>query len=94
VQQSPWSRGRAVAGLQLEERVGVDDDRQLHLGEHTLHELLRPGPATEPRPDRDGARLLRELDDCVGCTLGDHAVVVGQRPLHGFEQALLEHRQR
>ena len=53
-----------------------------------------PVAAAEPRAERDRARLLRELEHDVGGAVGDDAAVVGQRPLHGLEQALLEHRQR
>ncbi len=88
------ARRRPVARLELEERVRVDDDGQLGLGEHAPHELLRPGTAAEPGPDRDRAGLLRELEHDIGCRLRDDAVRLRQRSLDGLEQALLQHGQR
>ena len=71
------ARRRPLPGLELEERVCIDDGGQLGLGEHASNDLLRPGAAAEPRPDRDRARLLRKLEHDVGGGRSDDAVGLG-----------------
>ena len=50
-------RGRALDRLELVERVGIDDRRQVDLREQPPHELLRPVAAAEPGPERERAGL-------------------------------------
>ena len=76
------ARRRPLARLELEERVGVDDRRQLDLREQPADERLRLISAAEARPDRERLRLRRRLEDIL------------ERPLHRLQHERLEHRER
>ena len=59
-----------------------------------MDEDVRPGPPPEPRTESHGGRIRGKAAHDLGASLGHETVVVGERPLHGFEQALLEDGQR
>ena len=73
--QDTW-RG-PLPGLELEERVCIDDGGEPGLGEHASNDLRRPGAAAEPRPDRDRARFLSKLERDVRGGRSDEAVGFG-----------------
>ena len=75
-------RRRTCERLQVEERVRVDDRRQVGFLEQPAHELLRAVRPAETRPDRERARARRGIPDLL------------ERTLHGLEQLLLDHRKR
>ena len=75
-------RRRAPNGLELEERVGVDDGRQVRLLEQPPHELASALVPPEAGADRERARLLHRVEDLL------------ERTLHGFEEPRLQHGQR
>ena len=82
-----------VAGLELPERVSVDDGRQRRLGEHAADEGLRPLAAPEPWPDGERARLGGELEGRRGGVLRQQPVGVGgQRALDRLQHPALEDR--
>ena len=76
------ARRRPLAGLELEQRVGVDHRRQLHLREQAADERLRLRLASEAGTDRERLGLRRRLEDVL------------ERPLHRLQHERLEHRQR
>ena len=76
------ARRRPLARLQLEERVGVDDRRQLDFGEQPPDERLRLRLTPEAGPDGERPRLRRRLEDVL------------ERPLHRLQHERLEDGKR
>ena len=74
--------GFALERLELVQRVGVDDRRDVGLLEETADQRLRVLSSPEARPDRQRLRPLHSLEDLL------------ERTLDRFEDECLENLQR
>ena len=81
-------RGVALDGLEAEERVGVDDSREIDTRQELANEGASGIRAPEAGPDRERRRPLGGLNQ------HGHRIVVRPRQLHGLQSQDLRGRER